>query len=112
MGCTAKAHCDQPSVKDPSHLSVISDPIEGGEATPENYFDLFKSFLVDTMGATELPDGTILEERSAQLDLLGIGVKSYAKHILKKDENHGYCYEYGTDESLSEMLSVTHVQVH
>jgi len=46
------------------------------------------------------------------MDLLGLGAKSFSKHVLKKEENHIYCYEYGQDESLTEMISVTHFQIH
>jgi len=112
MGSKAKAHCDQSSIAVAGKNSVTSDPIDDVSVTADSYLDFFKGFLTETMQATELPDGTIIEERSAMMDVLGIGTKSFAKHVIKMDENHLYCYEYGEDESLTEMVGVTHVQVH
>jgi len=103
---------DQPGISDPAANSVVSAPIPDGKMNPESCLDVFKQFLVDTMGATELPDGTVVEERSNVLAEVGVGQRSFAKHVFNKEENHLYCYEYGADESMTELMSITHIQVH
>lgn len=109
---TTQCRSDSPSITDPSKLSVVSDPIENGKATADTFVGLYKDFIVEAMGGTELPDGTIVEERSSVITDIGIGTKSFAKHTLNQEEGHIYCHEYGADESLVDLVSTTHVQVH
>lgn len=107
-----ESKCDQPGITDPSAHSVVSAPISDPKVSPESYLDFFKEILVDKMGATECPDGTIVEERSNVLAEFGVGNRSFARHKFNKEENHLYCEEYGADESMSELVGITHVQVH
>jgi hypothetical protein len=102
---------DQPSISAEGEFSAVTAPIEGGALTAENYFDSFKKFLVDEMGATDLPDGTIVEERSSMLGDL-MGMQSFAKHSIQPQENKLCCNEYGSDESMEDHISTTYVQVH
>jgi len=112
MGSKATAAIDQPSLSDETKCSCITEPIEDASISADAFLDWFKSYLTETMQATELPDGTIIEERSGFLGEVGMGAKTFAKHVVKQDENHIYCYEYGEDESLTELAGVTHLQVH
>lgn len=111
LGCPRSAKCDQPAIGAEGQFSVVSEPIESATVTAENYLDCFKKFLVDEMGATDLPDGTVIEERSSVLGDL-IGGASFAKHEFKAEEGHLYCHEFGEDESMQAEIGVTHVQVH
>mmetsp|Transcript_9325 Transcript_9325/g.32907 ORF Transcript_9325/g.32907 Transcript_9325/m.32907 type:complete len:194 (-) Transcript_9325:104-685(-) len=112
MGSKATAAIDQPSMSDKDKFSCLTEPIEDASISADAFMDFVKSFLTDTMQATELPDGSIIEERSGFLGEVGMGVKTFAKHVVKQDDNHVYCYEYGEDESLTELSAVTHLQVH
>jgi len=106
---TAKS--DQKALGKDGKYSAVTDPIESGEVTPDNYFDKFREFLKEKSNVTELPDGTMVEERSGMFGDIGRAV-SYAKHTINKEANHLYCYEYGDDENMQDLISVTHVQVH
>lgn len=108
---TAVVTEDKPSIGEPGKLSVVSEAITDGDASAENFLDKFKSMLVDKMGATELPDGTVIEDRSGFMEVLN-GVKNFAKHVFVADENKLYIHEYGEDESLSLLRSITVMQVH
>lgn len=112
FGVEAKVEMNSASVSEPGKFSAVAGPISGGSLEPDTYLDSFKTFLVDTMGATELPDGTVIEERSSMLGEIGVGQKSFAKHVFQKEESRLYCYEYGDDESLTDCQGITHAQVH
>jgi len=109
MGSRASSLAHQPGIDDSNKLSVVSEPIEGASVSPESFLEFFRGFLIDTMGATELPDGSIMEERSA---VLGISSRSYVRHVMKNDEGRVLCYEFGEDESLEDLFSVTHCKAH
>jgi len=112
LDSTVETKADQPGIGDSSVNSVVSAPISDPKVSPETYLDFFKQFLLDAMGATECPDGTVVEERSNVLADMGIGQKSFARHSFNKEENHLYCYEYGADEGMEDLVGITHVQVH
>mmetsp|Transcript_120243 Transcript_120243/g.299957 ORF Transcript_120243/g.299957 Transcript_120243/m.299957 type:complete len:305 (-) Transcript_120243:337-1251(-) len=109
MGANASSSVHQPGIGDASKLSVVSTAIEGTSVTPESFLDFFRGFLVDTMGATELPDSSIMEERSA---VLGLSSRSFVRHVMDKAERCVHCYEFGEDESLQDLLAVNHCQAH
>jgi len=113
MGTSAKALPDHASPDDATKLSVLSEPITDVKVTPDTFVAFFKSFIVETMEGTALPDGSVVEERgSLLLDTMGLVAKAFAKHDFREDERHVYCHEYGDDESMSEEIGVTHVHVH
>jgi hypothetical protein len=112
MGSSAKAIAETASPADPTQQSVVSEPITDVQVTPDTFLDFFRSFIVDTMGGTELPDGTIVEERAGILESVGLMSRAFANLRLDKAENHVYCQEFGDDETMTEEIGMTHVQVH
>eukprot|EP00443_Scrippsiella_acuminata_P053418 CAMPEP_0115503122 /NCGR_PEP_ID=MMETSP0271-20121206/69310_1 /TAXON_ID=71861 /ORGANISM="Scrippsiella trochoidea, Strain CCMP3099" /LENGTH=304 /DNA_ID=CAMNT_0002932197 /DNA_START=22 /DNA_END=936 /DNA_ORIENTATION=+ len=109
MGTSAQSSAHQPSVSDASKLSVVSTPIEDSSVTPESFLEFFRKFLVTTMGATELPDESIIEERSG---VLGFTSRSFVRHVMDRSGRTVRCYEFGEDESLQDLLATTHCQAH
>mmetsp|Transcript_42792 Transcript_42792/g.123697 ORF Transcript_42792/g.123697 Transcript_42792/m.123697 type:complete len:307 (-) Transcript_42792:121-1041(-) len=108
---TAEVKTDQPSIGAPDEKSVLSDPITDGDVTIADYFDKIKAVLVDEHGATELPDGTVIEDRSGIQELFS-DAKSFAKHTYNTEERYTKVYEYGDDESLSVVRSITTMRLH
>lgn len=107
-GC--KEDCD--SISEPGKTSVVTDAIEDSEVKPEDFLESFKNWLIEQQQATALPDGTIVEERGGMGEVVGLGIKTFAKHEFKKEENKVCCYEYGEDETMTDIVSVTYLQVH
>jgi len=101
---------DTPSIDDSSKLSASSSPIEGKSVDADNFLDKFKEILIDKQSATELQDGSLVEERAA--NWLGMGEKTYSKHIISKDDNCVCIYEYGTDSTMTDLSSIVHIKVH
>lgn len=113
MGTAARAVPESRSPGDPSKLSVMSEPIEDVEVTPQTFLAFFKKLVVETFEGAELPDGTVVEERGSELlQMFGLMAKSIAKHEFDVAENHVHCHEFGEDESMVTEIGVTHVQVH
>lgn len=109
MGSAAKAHADHPALSEEGKFSVVSDPIE--EFGPDQYWDKFKAQLVDDAGATEVPDGTVIQERSSNAEWL-VGIKTFTKHMYSPEESTMYVYEYGDDESLTDVAAITTCKMH
>lgn len=113
MGTKARALPESRSPSDPSKLSVVSEPIEDVEVTPATFLAFFKKFILETMQGTELPDGSVVEERgSVVLDTLGLMAKSFVKHEFVESERRLCCHEYGEDEAMQEEIGITHLRVH
>mmetsp|Transcript_89518 Transcript_89518/g.248994 ORF Transcript_89518/g.248994 Transcript_89518/m.248994 type:complete len:224 (+) Transcript_89518:1-672(+) len=111
LSMSAEVKAEQPAVDDPTKRSVLSEPITDGDAGIDGYFDRVKTVLVDEHGATELPDGTIIEDRSGIQELFADS-RSFAKHVFLPEEHCSRIFEYGDDESLSVVRGITTIKLH
>jgi len=111
MGVPTNVQTDQLSPTDPSKLCLLSDPIESEALNADTYLDVYTKWLVDSAGATELPDSSFIEERAGWGSLFGVDEKVYAQHFVDKKENRLCIYDFGNDDKLQTIVSKTHLQV-
>jgi len=107
LDATVDTAQNAPSLTDPSKLSVVSGPIEGKLVDADSFLDMFSKFQIDSNGATELPDGSLVAEVSNL-----VAGTTYIKHMISKDDKSVYTYDYGSDSSMSDLRGVATMKVH
>jgi len=100
---------DAEGITDPSKFSVVSGPIEGKPVDADSFLDKYKQFQIDTNGATELPDGSLVIETSVAMGLVST---IYSKHEIKKGENCVYISSYGADDTMTDLQTVATLKAH